>query len=84
MRSNEAADPHERRARGVQREYRPGLPSGSVQLRSNMRLAPADWIAEIRRLVEAGRDQQAVENLRLFRRMHPDWPLDADLRDLGE
>ena len=66
------------------RESRPGTPSASQQLRSNMRLAPADWIAEIRRLVETGRQQQAVENLRLFRRLHPDWPLDADLRRLDE
>ena len=64
------------------RERTPGAPSTSVQLRSNMQLAPADWIAEIHRLVDAGRHQQAVENLRLFRRLHPDWPLDEDLRRL--
>ncbi len=63
---------------------KPGTPSISLQIRNNMQLQPAAWIAEIRRLVDAGRHQQAIENLRLFRRAHPDWPLDEDLRRLDE
>ena len=59
-------------------------PSSSMQLRSNMQLAPAAWVAEIRRLADAGLRQQAIENIRLFRRMHPDWHLDDDLRRLDE
>ncbi len=68
----------------VARERMPATPSTSMQLRSNMQLAPSAWIAEIRRLADAGQRQQAAENLRLFRRMHPDWPVDEDLRRLDE
>ncbi len=59
-------------------------PSTSVQLRRNMRLAPQDWLAEISRLKKEGHRQQAIENLLLFRRMHPDWVLSDDLRKLAE
>ncbi len=59
-------------------------PNSSVKLRQNMRLAPQDWLAEIVRLKNAGRQQEAVENLRLFRRMHPDWQLSDELRRLSE
>jgi hypothetical protein len=59
-------------------------PSTSAQLRRNMRLPPQDWLAEITRLHRTGQRQQAVENLLLFRRMHPDWSLSDDLRKLIE
>lgn len=59
-------------------------PNSSVKLRQNMRLAPQDWLAEIVRLKNAGRGQEAIENLRLFRRMHPDWQLSDELRRLSE
>ncbi|HET9032531.1 MAG TPA: hypothetical protein VFN25_06460 [Dokdonella sp.] len=59
-------------------------PNSSVKLRRNMHLAPQDWLAEIVRLKEAGRRQEAIENLRLFRRMHPDWQLSDELRRLAE
>ena len=58
--------------------------SSSVKLRQNMHLAPQDWLAEIVRLKNAGRRQEAIENLRLFRRMHPDWQLSDELRRLAE
>ena len=64
------------------RERMPAAPSTSMKLRANMQLAPDAWIAEIRRLADAGQLQQAIENLRLFQRMHPDWPVDEDLRRL--
>ncbi len=59
-------------------------PNSSIKLRQNMHLAPQDWLAEIVRLKNAGRRQEAIENLRLFRRMHPDWQLSDELRRLSE
>lgn len=59
-------------------------PNSSVKLRQNMHLAPQDWLAEIVRLKNAGHRQEAIENLRLFRRMHPDWQLSDELRRLAE
>jgi hypothetical protein len=59
-------------------------PSTSIQLRRNMQLAPQDWLAEITRLKREGHRQQAIENIRLFRRLHPDWVLSDDLRKFGE
>ncbi len=59
-------------------------PQTSVQLRNNMQLAPQDWLAEILRLKREGRRQQAIENLRLFQRMHPVWELGDELRALIE
>jgi hypothetical protein len=59
-------------------------PTTSVQLRNNMQRDPEDWLAEIVRLESAGRRQEAIENLRLFRRMHPEWPLGDRLRRLLE
>jgi len=66
------------------RAMSPQAPSGSVQLRNNMQLAPEVWLAEIVRLERAGRRQQAIENLRLFQRLHPDWELPESLRRLQE
>ena len=65
-------------------QSRAPAPSSSVKLRQNMHLAPQDWLAEIVRLKNAGRRQEAIENLRLFRRMHPDWQLSDELRWLAE
>lgn len=59
-------------------------PRSSVRLRRNMQLAPADWLAEIERLVSRGERQEAIENLRLFRRMHPDWQVSPSLQQLDE
>ncbi|GAA0709189.1 hypothetical protein [Dokdonella soli] len=57
-------------------------PSGSVELRRDMQLAPEDWLAHIRQLLHQGRRQQATESLRLFRLAHPDWQLPDELRPL--
>lgn len=62
----------------------PPAPSTSVQLRNNMQRDPEDWLAEILRLEHDGRRQEAIENLRLFRRVHPDWPIGERLRRLLE
>lgn len=59
-------------------------PTSSVQLRQNMRLPPEEWLAEIVRLKREGHRQQAIENLRLFRRMHPDWKLSDELLRLSQ
>jgi hypothetical protein len=65
-------------------QSRAPAPTTSVQLRENMRLAPELWLAEIQRLLRQGHRQQAIENLRLFRRMHPDWQLSDELLRLSE
>jgi hypothetical protein len=49
-----------------------------------MQLSPDDWIAHIRELVRQGRRQQALESLRLLRRMHPDVVVPAKLRALED
>lgn len=59
-------------------------PSGSVELRRDMQLSPEDWLAHIRELARQGRKQQALESLRLLRRMHPDVNIPETLRALEE
>jgi hypothetical protein len=66
------------------RRASPTLPSSSVELQRDMQLAPADWLAHIRDLMQQGRRQQATESLRLFVRTHPDRRVPADLRELLE
>jgi len=60
----------------------PTVPSGSVELRRDMQLAPGEWLAHIRELERQGRHQQAMESLRLFIRSHPDRKVPADLQPL--
>jgi hypothetical protein len=60
----------------------PTPPSGSIELRRDMELAPQDWLAHIRQLKRQGRTQQASESLRLFQRAHPDWTIPDELRPL--
>ena len=64
-------------------QSRAPAPTSSVQLRQNMHLPPEEWLAEIVRLKREGHRQQAIENLRLFRRMHPDWKLSDELLRLS-
>jgi hypothetical protein len=59
-------------------------PSGSVELRRDMQLAPADWLAHVRQLLREDRRQQASDSLRLFRRVHPDQRVPEDLRGLTD
>jgi hypothetical protein len=68
----------------VAEQSRAPSPSSSVKLRQNMHLPAQEWLAEIMRLKREGRRQEAIDNLRLFRRMHPDWELSAELRQLAE
>ena len=66
-------------ARGVSS---PTVPSSSVELQRDMQLAPHDWLAHIRQLMQQGRTQQATESLRLFVRSHPDVRVPDDLSPL--
>lgn len=77
--SHAAAAPLERK-----RSSAPTAPSTSAELRRDMQLAPADWLAHIRQLLHQGRRQQAAESLRLFRRAHPDWTLPPELDALSD
>jgi hypothetical protein len=60
----------------------PPAPSSSVELRRDMQLSPGDWLAHIEQLLHQGRRQQALDSLRLFRRVHPDQHLSDELRAL--
>ena len=60
----------------------PTLPSSSIELQRDMQLAPSDWLAHIRDLMQQGRRQQATESLRLFVRAHPERRVPEDLREL--
>ena len=51
----------------------------SNELMRNSRLYPESWIATIRRLIQAGHDDEARQNLDYFRKKHPDYQLPADL-----
>jgi hypothetical protein len=64
------------------RSTAPSAPSGSVELRRDMQLSPDDWLAHIKQLLHQGRRQQAIDSLRLFRRVHPDLPITNELRAL--
>ncbi len=54
----------------------------SAAVLRNSRLYPESWIAEIQRLLRAGRREEARQNLELFRSKYPDYRLPEDLRDL--
>jgi hypothetical protein len=64
------------------RRSAPPAPSSSIELRRDLQLTPAAWLAHVRDLLEHGRRQQASESLQLFRRTHPDRPVPDDLRPL--
>lgn len=80
------ADAAEKRAAttNVRGRASPTLPSSSVELQRDMQLAPPDWLAHIRDLMQQGRRQQATESLRLFVRTHPERRVPDDLRELLE
>jgi hypothetical protein len=59
-------------------------PSSSAELRHDLQLAPADWLARIRQLMEQGQRQQAIESLRLFHETHPQHPISVELQALLE
>ena len=64
------------------RNSAPPAPSSSIELRHDLRLAPAAWIAHVRDLLAQGRRQQAIESLQLYQRTHSDRPVPSDLRPL--
>lgn len=66
------------------RRASPTPPSSSVELQRDMQLAPNEWLAHIRDLMQQDRRQQATESLRLFVQMHPGQRVPADLRELLE
>ncbi|MEO7326747.1 MAG: hypothetical protein ABIW82_18145 [Dokdonella sp.] len=59
-------------------------PSESVELRRDMQLSPHNWLAHIKQLLQQGRQQQAADSLRMFRRVHPDLPVPSELRALED
>ena len=77
-----AAAADKRAAAGAPAPPSPTVPSASVELQRDMQLAPHDWLAHVRQLMQQGRHQQATESLRLFVRVHPDVPVPDDLRPL--
>ena len=60
----------------------PGSMNRSVALQRNAKLAPADWVIAIRSLLRDNRREEALENLDLFKRKHPQFALPQDLREL--
>lgn len=54
----------------------------ATELQRNARLAPEEWIRKIRELLREQRRADALENLALLRRTHPDYVLPEDLREL--
>lgn len=56
--------------------------SAATELQRNARLPPDDWVTAIRELLRDERKAEAIENLELFQRLHPDYPLPEDLRAL--
>lgn len=69
-------------ARSAKRAAGAPSPNSSAELRRDLQLPPEQWIARIQQLQKLGRRQQAIESLRLFRRVHPDWQLPESLRSL--
>lgn len=56
--------------------------AASAELQGNATLRPEEWIKRIRELLREQRRADALENLELLRRKHPDYVIPADLRDL--
>lgn len=54
----------------------------AAELQRNARLKPEEWAGKIRELLRAQRRADALENLALLRRTHPDYVLPEDLREL--
>lgn len=54
----------------------------AAELQRNARLKPEEWVGKIRDLLRAQRRADALENLALLRRTHPDYVLPEDLRGL--
>lgn len=76
------AEDAELRANGRARDASPEALTRSQEIHNDMRLPPDAWIRRIQWLLDEGRDDQALESLRLLRRTHPNVELPADLKDL--
>jgi len=75
-------DGESRAARDRSRDASPEALTRSQEIRNDLRMPPEAWIRRIQWLLDEGRDEQALESLRLLRRTHPDVELPADLKDL--
>lgn len=73
----------ESRSAVAERQPAAAAPSpAETPLNRNQRLPPDAWLVEIERLADIGRRDEAIENLRAFRTLYPDWPLSDALRQL--
>jgi len=70
----QAVAPAEQEKRGEVQQ-----PGYSAELIRNSRLYPESWIAVIQQLVRDGRRDEAMQNLKLFRKKYPAYHLPADL-----
>lgn len=77
-----AEDGESRTVRDRARDASPEALTRSQEIHNDMRMPTDAWIRRIQWLLEQGRDEQALESLRLFRRAHPDFELPSDLKDL--
>lgn len=77
-----ATEDKSRPARERVRDASPEALTRSAEIHNDMRLPPDAWIRRIQWLLDEGRDEQALESLRLLRRAHPDVELPDDLRNL--
>ena len=64
------------------RDASPEALTRSQEIRNDMRMPPDAWIRRIQWLLDEGRNEQAIESLRLLRRMHPNVELPDDLKEL--
>jgi hypothetical protein len=64
------------------RDATPEALTRSQEIHNDMRMPPDAWIRRIQWLLDEGRNEQAIESLRLLRRMHPDVELPDDLKEL--
>lgn len=58
-------------------------PSRSATLMRNTQLKPKDWVVLMKELVRDGRDAEARENLALFLRKYPRYPLPDEIKALA-
>jgi len=65
---------------GFPDESRKGMTKGSVSPEEKQ---PKAWLDEIRTLQKSGKSSSAKEQMREFRRKHPDYPLPDDLKALA-
>jgi hypothetical protein len=67
-----------------ERDSEAGAVAPSMNRPAALQAAPEAWIAKIRALLEAGKKEEAIKELKLFRAAYPDYELPADLKMLNE